>query len=592
MVAIAMIFLLSGLRAAEATPEDLLRLGLFEEEANRNFDKAAESYRAVVAAHDRQRALAATATFRLGEIARKKNDRDAAAAAFRTVAQRFPEQTDLVRMSRENLAALGMALPNAPDAGTSAGPPPKDPEDVEIEQLKGLGRSSPDLIDGATENGWRHLHLAAVTGRMRVLSYLIEQKVDVDSRTIREQFTSLQLAAIHGRLEVVNALLAANAKIDETVKFGPNINELLPPKDEKLGNLRGEWAALDLAILYDRREVARALIKAGADVRRVGPQLAWIKDEPLNSLLLAICFRRNTTAHDIISAISGYGDPGEALFSRDLLFAVRYNGDLVEPLINMGRRFGYSNPSGGIQPLIAAVSRDSLPTTRLLVGSGADPKAVDENKRTVLFAARSPEMVDYLLSLGVELNAKDKDGLTAVGSVISGRSQDNPLVFETYLKHGALMEEPEAMMSRASGEMLTTVLDKVIYPKSWRADRLLLSLDSPLYGTVGSDGSMEQSYKRQMRVLETKSGAAGDLQPLMTYAATDEIKKMMVGNSWVLSIIRRDAQGGFNEIRIGKWNPDSKEWRNLTKDAKGDQLKWGDIIEIRSERYGDTRRKN
>ena len=97
------------LSAAELTPEDLLRQGLFEEEANHDFDKAAERYHAVVSAHDRQRALAATATFRLGEIARKKNDKEAAALAFRTVAERFPEQADLARMSRENLAALGMA---------------------------------------------------------------------------------------------------------------------------------------------------------------------------------------------------------------------------------------------------------------------------------------------------------------------------------------------------------------------------------------------------------------------------------------------------------------------------------------------------
>ena len=59
------------LAAGDPTSEDMLRQGLFEEEANHDLDKAAERYRAVVAAHDRQRTLAATATFRLGEIARK-----------------------------------------------------------------------------------------------------------------------------------------------------------------------------------------------------------------------------------------------------------------------------------------------------------------------------------------------------------------------------------------------------------------------------------------------------------------------------------------------------------------------------------------
>ena len=85
--------------APDPTPEDLLRQGLFEEEANHDLDKAADNYRAVITAHDRQRALAASATFRLGEIARKKNDNEAAAAAFRTVVERFPEQQEIARLS-------------------------------------------------------------------------------------------------------------------------------------------------------------------------------------------------------------------------------------------------------------------------------------------------------------------------------------------------------------------------------------------------------------------------------------------------------------------------------------------------------------
>ncbi len=116
---------LATLAAADPSPEDLLRQGLFEEEANRDFDKAAANYQAVIAAHDRQRAFAATATFRLGEIARKKNDKKAAAAAFHTVIERFPEQDNLARLSRENLAAFGMA----PAGETPAVALTNDPEE-------------------------------------------------------------------------------------------------------------------------------------------------------------------------------------------------------------------------------------------------------------------------------------------------------------------------------------------------------------------------------------------------------------------------------------------------------------------------------
>ena len=53
---LALFALALPLSAADPSPvEELLRQGLYQEEANRDFDKAAENYRAVIAQHDRQR---------------------------------------------------------------------------------------------------------------------------------------------------------------------------------------------------------------------------------------------------------------------------------------------------------------------------------------------------------------------------------------------------------------------------------------------------------------------------------------------------------------------------------------------------------
>ena len=152
-----------SLTAADPSTEDLLRQGLFEEEANRDFDKAAESYRAVIAAHDKQRAFAATATYRLGEIARKKNDKEAAANAFKLVAERYPEQTELARLSRENLVTLGVNLPSTEETGAPPSITTNDPEETEIARLKDIAKNSPDLIDGSDPSGWRPIHTAAKT---------------------------------------------------------------------------------------------------------------------------------------------------------------------------------------------------------------------------------------------------------------------------------------------------------------------------------------------------------------------------------------------------------------------------------------------
>src|SRR4051812_11600513 len=45
----------------------LVQRGLFEEEANHNLDAATQSYESAIKLHDKDRKLAATATFRLGE---------------------------------------------------------------------------------------------------------------------------------------------------------------------------------------------------------------------------------------------------------------------------------------------------------------------------------------------------------------------------------------------------------------------------------------------------------------------------------------------------------------------------------------------
>lgn len=92
----------------DSSADNQLRQGLFEEEANQNYEKAGTHYRAVLDAYQRQRTLAATATYRLGELARKANDQAAASTAFRAVLEQFPEQEKLVQLSRENLTALSL----------------------------------------------------------------------------------------------------------------------------------------------------------------------------------------------------------------------------------------------------------------------------------------------------------------------------------------------------------------------------------------------------------------------------------------------------------------------------------------------------
>ena len=99
----------SAVFAATNDLSGLLQQGLFEEEANRNLDAAAQAYQSVSRQFDQDRALAATAIFRLGEIYRKQNKTNEAAAQYERIVRDFAEQTTLVTLSRQNLAGLGFS---------------------------------------------------------------------------------------------------------------------------------------------------------------------------------------------------------------------------------------------------------------------------------------------------------------------------------------------------------------------------------------------------------------------------------------------------------------------------------------------------
>lgn len=96
-----------ALFAADPITESFQK-ALFEEEANQNLDAAIKAYQAVIDATDAQRRLTATAVFRLGECYRKLGQTNAAVAQFQRLLRDYVDQTNLVTLSRQNLAGLGV----------------------------------------------------------------------------------------------------------------------------------------------------------------------------------------------------------------------------------------------------------------------------------------------------------------------------------------------------------------------------------------------------------------------------------------------------------------------------------------------------
>lgn len=113
-----------------------LQAALFEEEVNQDLDAAIEGYTSLVNRIDQQRALAATALYRLGECYRKRGDNDDAAQIYERVLTDFSDQEKAVAVSAQNLRAINPQSPAlaAHDPGPNATPQsptnglPQDPE--------------------------------------------------------------------------------------------------------------------------------------------------------------------------------------------------------------------------------------------------------------------------------------------------------------------------------------------------------------------------------------------------------------------------------------------------------------------------------
>ncbi len=141
---------------ARAATNDLttaIQRGLFEEEANQNLGAAIQAYQTVASQFDKDRKLAATAIFRLGECYRKQGNTNDAAAQYERILREFSDQPTLVTLSRQNLAALGSA-PAAPAAPVLSDAARQEQKRLLEEEIK----AGPEAIGDAAKAsaGGRH----------------------------------------------------------------------------------------------------------------------------------------------------------------------------------------------------------------------------------------------------------------------------------------------------------------------------------------------------------------------------------------------------------------------------------------------------
>src|ERR1039458_6113387 len=476
-------------RAATNDVTTALQRGLFEEEAHQTLGAAIQAYQPVANQFDKDRKLAATAIFRLGECYRKQGNTNDAATQYERILREFSDQPTLVTLSRQSLAGMGSA-PSAPavtaasetTANTAAA---AEAEAVTLEaQIAELKALPKDQIIAVVRQNFVN----------PVLTSLIQKRTEVEQKLAELQ---KEFGPQHTEVVKTVALLETiNKQIDEQVQsvlLGLEINRNAARKAAETLKTQAATSPPSAKNLASGSASAAATSTEAEEVKRIQ---ALIKDSP-----------------DLINAPDRKGET--------LLQSAAAKGKLavVKLLLDSGAAVdGLQQP--GLTALHYAAANGHKAVVDLLLTKGAKPGAQTGNGVTPLhLAARKgyEEVVKALLAAGAPVNAAPKEFGTSDTEDLQDRSSagQTPLHVAAIAGYAGLVE-----LLLAKGADVNAVDDSGRTPLSYAVDKhyqpvvqlLLAAHANPNVGTSNLPLT-EAAYYGDMPALKLllANGAASDI---------------------------------------------------------------------------------
>lgn len=273
-----------------------------------------------------------------------------------------------------------------------------------LESLLALGAD----LSFCDQNGYTALHLAAFSGCLTSISFLLTKGMDVNIHT--KCFTPLHFAAFGSAPEAVKMLMNNGAKI--------NLTTTSSSSQSSSGNgnskLSADESLLHCAVKSNALECLKIFIDEGADVNQ-------LRSNGTNALHLAADLGHAQCLEILLNAPNA--DPNIKICVREKestalhLAADEGNVECVTLLLSKGADAKVKNHRG-FTPLHLAARTSSLECVELLLRDGnAEANTEDFDHRTPLHAAIGKadsafDIIELLISWGANVNAKDVYGFT------------------------------------------------------------------------------------------------------------------------------------------------------------------------------------
>lgn len=504
-----------------------LQQGLFEEEANRNLDAAIANYQLLAAQFDKNRQIAVTAIFRLGECYRKLGKTNEAVVQYQRILRDFSDQQTLVTLSQQNLTGLGIV--------TTAAATPAISKAAQEEQ-KRLLEEEIKLIEKQLVVQQKLVEV----GKLAPDELLPMQR---DLLHLRQQ-----MAALDAGQPLPNISAQATLTTDDEDQEIRRNQAMMQNSPDLINSPNGNHPlirAADAGWL----KVAAFLLDHGADVNAAA---GGERPNPFGRTALhhAAAFGNKAMVELLLSRgaeVNAKGDDG-----RTPLYLATERGfqAIVEVLLANKADVNVSDKNTGITPLHLAAESGRVKIIQLLLAAGANPNAENNQGRTPFH--------------GADPNVRNNNGQTPLDVIKDKMAQSN-------IDSGARASLTEiAALLRSHG-----ALDHLPH---W--DRITISRPSADFSrTVFREGTNDWN---RFTLLETILNYY-ELQKMNSIpfgsvpGAGDSAIATMAFPDLARVVIARYTPGTTNETRIKINLLNSTNGIDCSKDVP---LEFGDVVEI------------